>query len=83
MVVMWYQGENPMNLFNLYSDGFGPHKIIVEEVGSVLSQSIPDIIDVSQVTYYMHAFYLYILQLAPVGIDFSHFVVVVGHTPSE
>lgn len=49
MVVLWYQGDNPMNLFNLYSDGFGPHKIIVEEMSSVLSQSVPDIIDVSQV----------------------------------
>lgn len=52
-----------MNLFNLFGDGFGPHKIVVEEVSSTLSQSLPDVIQISQVspfsihyTFYMTYF---------------------------
>lgn len=49
IVILWLQGENPMNLFHLYGDAFGPHKIVVEEVGSTLSVSLPDVIANSQV----------------------------------
>lgn len=50
IVILWLQGENPMNLFHLYGDAFGPHKIVVEEVGSTLSVSLPDVIANSQVS---------------------------------
>lgn len=49
MVILWLQGENPMNLFHLFGDAFGPHKIIVEEVTSNVRLSLPDIIASSQV----------------------------------
>lgn len=44
VMILWLQGENPMNLFHLYGDAFGPHKIVVEEVASTLSISLPDVI---------------------------------------
>lgn len=49
LVILWLQGDYPMNLFNMFGDGFGPHKIVVEEVSSTLSQSLPDVIQSSQV----------------------------------
>lgn len=48
-IILWLQGEYPMNLFHLFGDAFGPHKIIVEEVVSPLGVSLPDIIGNSQV----------------------------------
>lgn len=49
-VILWLQGEYPMNLFHLFSDAFGPHKIIVEEVSDRFSPNvIADIIANSQV----------------------------------
>lgn len=38
-----------MNLFHLFGDAFGPHKIIIEEVVSPLNVNLPDIIATSQV----------------------------------
>ncbi|XP_055306958.1 chitin synthase chs-2 isoform X4 [Sitodiplosis mosellana] len=43
-LILWMQGEYPMNLFYLFGDAFGPHKIIVEEVSATLRVSLPDII---------------------------------------
>lgn len=56
LMIIWFQGDHPMSLFNLYSDGFGPHKIVVEEVSSLLSQSLPDTIDISQVRHNLLTF---------------------------
>lgn len=47
--ILWFQGEYPMNLFHLFGDAFGPHKILVEEVTSPLGVSLPDVIGDSQV----------------------------------
>lgn len=44
VIILWFQGDYPMNLFNLFGDAFGPHKIIVEEVSVGLSASLPDVI---------------------------------------
>lgn len=30
--VLWFQGEEPGSLFTLFGPGFGPHKIVIEEV---------------------------------------------------
>ncbi|CAO1401711.1 unnamed protein product [Diamesa hyperborea] len=49
MVIIWYEGDDPTSLFGLFSKGFGPHKIIVEELSSSLGKSLPDIIDASQI----------------------------------
>lgn len=43
VVIMYIQGDEVTNLFNLFSDAFGPHKITVDEVTNMLSQSLPDI----------------------------------------
>lgn len=48
-IILWLQGEYPMNLFHLFGDAFGPHKIIIEEVVSPLNINLPDIIATSQV----------------------------------
>lgn len=49
-VIMFVQGEEVAGLFNLFNDGFGPHKISVDEVtSSLLSQSQPDIVDASPI----------------------------------
>lgn len=48
-LIMIFQGEEVANLFNLFGEGFGPHKILVEEVSSVLSQNLPDIVESAQV----------------------------------
>lgn len=47
-IILWLQGEYPMNLFHLFGDAFGPHKIIIEEVVSQ-NVNLPDIIATSQV----------------------------------
>lgn len=43
VVIMYIQGDEVTNLFNMFSDAFGPHKITVDEVTNMLSQSLPDI----------------------------------------
>lgn len=48
-IILWLQGEYPMNLFHLFGDAFGPHKITIEEVVSPLNANLPDIIATSQV----------------------------------
>lgn len=48
-MVLVVQGEEFTNLFNLFSDGFGPHKILVEEVSSGLNQNLPDLLESSQI----------------------------------
>lgn len=50
LMILVIQGEDPLNMFNLFGEGFGPHKIVVEEVSPILSQILPDIPEVSQVT---------------------------------
>lgn len=54
MMILLIQGDDPANLFNLFGVGFGPHKIIVEEVSPILSQSLPDLVEASQVTYMLN-----------------------------
>lgn len=51
-VILWLQGEYPMNLFHLFGDAFGPHKIIVEEVTT--NFNLPDIIASSPVKNLPH-----------------------------
>lgn len=48
-VILFCQGEEVANLFNLFNEGFGPHKISVDEVTSSLSQSQPDLIEASPI----------------------------------
>lgn len=48
-MVLMIQGDDPSNLFNKFNAGFGPHKIIIEEVANVLSQNLPDVVDANLV----------------------------------
>ncbi|XP_055379222.1 chitin synthase chs-2 isoform X1 [Condylostylus longicornis] len=40
--ILWIRGEEPANLFVLFGDGFGPHKVMVDEVTNGFSQ-LPDL----------------------------------------
>jgi chitin synthase len=48
LFIIWFQGDEPINIFTLFSKGFGPHKILVEEVSQTAGR-LPDIIDPSQI----------------------------------
>lgn len=48
-MTLWFDGEDPTSLFGLFNKGFGPHKIIVEEVSIGFGKTLPDIIDSSQI----------------------------------
>lgn len=49
-VIYWINGDDPSNLLSLFNDGFGPHKIVVDEVGSSVSLSLPDLLKSAQIT---------------------------------
>lgn len=49
IMILWFEGDDPTSIFSLFSKGFGPHKIIVEEVVSGLSRTRTDVIDASQI----------------------------------
>lgn len=48
LLLLWLEGSHPANFFGMYNAGFGPHKVIVEEV-SIFAQNIPDVVDASQI----------------------------------
>lgn len=49
VVLQWFEGDDPTSLFGLFSKGFGPHKIVVEELTTTFGKSLPDLIDASQI----------------------------------
>ncbi|XP_053696809.1 chitin synthase chs-2 [Sabethes cyaneus] len=49
LVVLFIRGDEVANLFSLFGIGFGPHKIVVEEVTVAFSQALPDLLEASQV----------------------------------
>ncbi|KAL7036519.1 hypothetical protein ACKWTF_008831 [Chironomus riparius] len=49
IVLQWFEGDDPTNIFSLFSKGFGPHKIVVEELTTSFGKSLPDLIDPSQI----------------------------------
>lgn len=53
LIIIWIQGDDPANLFNLCTYGFGAHKIVVKETVTVLSQNLPDLVEASQVFLYV------------------------------
>ncbi|XP_055676574.1 chitin synthase chs-2 isoform X1 [Lutzomyia longipalpis] len=48
LLIWWFQGENVANFFSLFGTGYGPHKIIVEEVVTV-NQALPDLLNAGQI----------------------------------
>ncbi|KAJ6636552.1 Chitin synthase chs-2 [Pseudolycoriella hygida] len=49
VMILKIQGDEVRNLFHKFNAGFGPHKIVVEEVTGVLSQNLPDVVDANLV----------------------------------
>ncbi|KAM7362637.1 hyaluronan synthase-like protein kkv isoform 1-T3 [Cochliomyia hominivorax] len=49
LLIYWIQGEEPGNIFTLFSDAFGPHKISVDELATSLTNSLPDTIDAANI----------------------------------
>ncbi|TMW48229.1 hypothetical protein DOY81_006700 [Sarcophaga bullata] len=49
LLIYWIQGEEPGNIFSMYSDAFGPHKISVDELATSLTNSLPDTIDAANI----------------------------------
>ncbi|XP_065368049.1 chitin synthase chs-2 isoform X1 [Calliphora vicina] len=49
LLIYWIQGEEPGNIFGLFSDAFGPHKISVDELATSLTNSLPDTIDAANI----------------------------------
>ncbi|KAL7727578.1 hypothetical protein ACLKA6_014930 [Drosophila palustris] len=45
MLIYWANGEEPSNLFTLYSDAFSPHKIVVYELPAGLGGVLPDTLE--------------------------------------
>ncbi|KAI8124665.1 Chitin synthase 8 [Lucilia cuprina] len=49
LLIYWIQGEEPGNIFGLFSDAFGPHKISVDELATTLTNSLPDTLDAANI----------------------------------
>ncbi|XP_075147009.1 hyaluronan synthase-like protein kkv isoform X1 [Haematobia irritans] len=49
LFIYWSQGDEPGNIFAMYGDAFGPHKISVDELATSLSGSLPDTIDAANI----------------------------------
>ncbi|XP_037814356.1 chitin synthase chs-2 isoform X2 [Lucilia sericata] len=49
LLIYWIQGEEPGNIFGLFSDAFGPHKISVDELATALTNSLPDTLDAANI----------------------------------
>lgn len=49
LMILKVQGDEVQILFNKFNAGFGPHKIVVEEVTNGLSQNLPDVVDANLV----------------------------------
>nr|AAG09712.1 chitin synthase 1 [Lucilia cuprina] len=49
LLIYWIQGEEPGNIFGLFSDAFGPHKISVDELATTLTNSLPDTLDAADI----------------------------------
>lgn len=50
--ILWFKDEYPMNLFHLFGDAFGPHKITIQEV-----------IDDSQVPFLIHVLVSFVVLI--------------------
>uniref|UniRef100_A0A336MER8 chitin synthase n=1 Tax=Culicoides sonorensis TaxID=179676 RepID=A0A336MER8_CULSO len=73
--VLWFQGEEPGSLFSLFGPGFGPHKIVIEEVAGyahalsdIDTQQITDTIEID--AEYNTAVYVLIIQILAAYICF-------------
>uniref|UniRef100_T1PGZ3 chitin synthase n=1 Tax=Musca domestica TaxID=7370 RepID=T1PGZ3_MUSDO len=49
LFIYWLQGDEPGNIFSMYGDAFGPHKISVDELATSLTNSLPDTIDAANI----------------------------------
>ncbi|KAL0849268.1 hypothetical protein ABMA28_013597 [Loxostege sticticalis] len=68
---IWMEGDEPSMFFQMYSSGFGPHNIVVEEVQTQLGGTIiPDLANVTLTgdsvevpAAYKSAFYVMLIQI--------------------
>jgi chitin synthase len=51
LLMLMLEGTDPANLFLKFSQGFGPHKIIVEEIATSITQLLPDIAEATHVSF--------------------------------
>jgi chitin synthase len=49
MLLLFLEGNEPSILFSKFSDAFGPHKIMVEEVAATITQILPDVAEATHV----------------------------------
>ncbi|GAB0097474.1 Chitin synthase [Sergentomyia squamirostris] len=79
LCIWWFQGENVSNFFSLFGTGFGPHKIVVEEVVSV-NQALPDLLNAGQIgdTIDVDAAYNTVIYLIVIQVLAAYFCYVFG-----
>jgi chitin synthase len=51
LLMLMLEGTDPANLFLKFSQGFGPHKIVVEEIATSITQLLPDIAEATHVSF--------------------------------
>lgn len=49
LLIYWIQGDEPGNIFSMYSDAFGPHKISVDELSSGFVGTLPDTLNAASI----------------------------------
>lgn len=79
LLIWWIQGENVANFFSLFGPGFGPHKIVVEEVVSA-SQALPDLLNAGQIgdTIDVDASYNTVIYMIVIQVLAAYFCYVFG-----
>ncbi|XP_055923356.1 chitin synthase chs-2 isoform X2 [Eupeodes corollae] len=69
LLIYWLRGDDPANMFSMFGDAFGPHKIAVDELATSLTSSLPDFLEASQIdsididAEYYTAIYVLLLQV--------------------
>ncbi|XP_030374775.1 chitin synthase chs-2 isoform X2 [Scaptodrosophila lebanonensis] len=71
LLIYWAQGDEPGNLFSMYGDAFGPHKIIVYELPPGLGGVLPDTLEAANIDTVdvdaAHSSVIYVLLLQIFG----------------
>nr|AGB51153.1 chitin synthase 1 variant B [Bactrocera dorsalis] len=49
LLIFWAQGDEPGNIFSMYGDALGPHKISIDELATSLTGNLPDTLDAANI----------------------------------
>lgn len=49
LLIFWAQGDEPGNIFTMYGDALGPHKISIDELATSLTGNLPDTLDAANI----------------------------------